>query len=256
MPQGQGQGQSQAQVAGAQEAARRAADLAVQVQKQILQEMEQAQPRVIVGSDGQPRIIAGDNSPAAVYEARKQARNELEEILDRLENQREDLADEIQSNPAMPASAKAGIESRITAIDGRITAVEAQIAEADAAVAAAAAIPGAVQPPPPPPPERGPPEEVWMITSLFIVFVMFPVAIAFARRIWKRTSAAVAAIPQDIYERFNRLDQAIDSVAIEVERIGEGQRYLTRLNAGRELGAGAAERIEAPEREPARQPRK
>ena len=37
-------------------------------------------------------------------------------------------------------------------------------------------------------------------------------------------------------ERMSRLEQAMDAVAVEVERVGEGQRYVTRV-----LGAGAAE---------------
>ena len=59
----------------------------------------------------------------------------------------------------------------------------------------------------------------------------------------------------ELYDRFNRVDQAIDAIAIEVERIGEGQRYLTRSIAEqqRALGAGAAEPVRASEREPDRQ---
>lgn len=47
-------------------------------------------------------------------------------------------------------------------------------------------------------------------------------------------------------DRLNRLDQAMDSIAIEVERIGEGQRFVTRVltDNSRALGAGAAQPIE------------
>jgi hypothetical protein len=73
-----------------------------------------------------------------------------------------------------------------------------------------------------------------------------PIALAYARRIWKKGVQTVAEIPQDIYERFNRIDQAIDSVAVEVERIGENQRYVTKVvNEQRGLGAGPAERVDA-----------
>ena len=30
-------------------------------------------------------------------------------------------------------------------------------------------------------------------------------------------------------ERLERLEQAVEAIAIEVERVGEGQRYLTRV---------------------------
>jgi hypothetical protein len=64
---------------------------------------------------------------------------------------------------------------------------------------------------------------------MFIVAVLLPISLAFARRIWRRGSAAVSALPQEVMDRLTRLDHAVDSVAVEVERIGEGQRFMTRL---------------------------
>jgi hypothetical protein len=88
--------------------------------------------------------------------------------------------------------------------------------------------------------------------------VALPLTIAYARRIWRRSVGTISALPQEIYDRFNRLDQAVDAIAIEVERVGEGQRYLTRVHADqqRALGAGPAERVEAIDRERERQARK
>lgn len=40
-------------------------------------------------------------------------------------------------------------------------------------------------------------------------------------------------------ERLARMEQAIESMAIEIERISEGQRFVTRLLAEREKVAGA-----------------
>jgi hypothetical protein len=62
-------------------------------------------------------------------------------------------------------------------------------------------------------------------------------------------------IPQEIYDRFARVDQSLDAIAIEVERIGEGQRFLTRIHTEqqRALGAGPAERVESKLREAERQ---
>ena len=34
-------------------------------------------------------------------------------------------------------------------------------------------------------------------------------------------------------EQLQRIEQAVDTMAIEVERISEAQRYLTKLHAGR-----------------------
>jgi hypothetical protein len=210
-----------------------------------------------MGAQGGPVVVTpgqfgGRGSPTAIYEAMREQRSELQNQLERLEDQREEIADELRS-PNVDGRDQQGLESRLATIDARIVSVETQLAQADAAVARAAAVPGAVQPPPPPPRRQGPPEEVFALIGVFMFVVVLPLVIAYARRIWRRGAAAVATVPQEIYDRFSRLDQAIDSVAIEVERIGEGQRFLTRLHAEGGLGAGAAERIEIPEREAQRQ---
>ena len=209
----------------------------------------QGQPPVVVDvRPGGGFQVLRPGSPTAVWEAARQARRELINQLDRLEEQRGDLRQQLR-NTTGEADQK-GLEGRLTLVDARIVEVEKALAEADANVVKAAAVPGAVQEPRPIP-RQGPPEEVFVLAGLFIFVVLLPLSIAMARRIWRRSAAAVSAIPQEIYDRFNRLDQAIDSVAIEVERIGEGQRFLTRTYSDlqRGLGAGAAERIELPDRE-------
>ncbi len=59
--------------------------------------------------------------------------------------------------------------------------------------------------------------------------VLFPLSVALAIRLVQRGQRRIAALPSDVAERLSRIEQAIESSAIEVERIGEGQRYLTRV---------------------------
>lgn len=203
-------------------------------------------PQVFVQVPPPPPIRGG--SPSAIYEAYNHQRRVLSDQLERLEDQREELSDQLRQ-PNIATSSQRGIEQRITALDQRIEALDRQIADADAAVARAAAVPGAVIERPDPP-ERGPPEEFWVLSGLFMVIVLLPLTIAYARRIWRRGAAVVTSLPQDIYDRFTRVEQSLDSIAVEVERIGEGQRFLTRLHAEqRGLGAGAAERLQPVERD-------
>jgi len=186
-----------------------------------------------------PRIILGGQtgSPTAVYRAQVAMRKELGEQLDNLQDTRRDLTNQL-ADPELPASNKAGIEARIAGIDARIAAMDKQIAAADAEVARAAGIPGAVVEEPRY--ERpGPPEEAFVIAGLFIVCAILPVSIAFARRIWRRSAAAVAALPQEMMDRLTRLDQAVDAIAVEVERIGEGQRFMTRVLSEKSPAAAA-----------------
>ena len=201
-------------------------------------------------------IRPGVDAPQAVYQAFNEQRKELANQLDNLERKRNDLAREIK-NPSTDQSVKPGLELRMVELDKRIGDVDKQLAAADKAVATAAAVPGAVVERPREQ-RNGPPEEVWFLSGLFIVAVFFPLSIALARRVWRRGASVITTVfPAELAERLDRLDQSMDSIAIEVERIGEGQRFVTRVMSenGRALGPGAAQPIDVAAREKAKVPR-
>jgi hypothetical protein len=60
----------------------------------------------------------------------------------------------------------------------------------------------------------------------------FPLARAFARRI-EGGRAVSSAVPGDVAERLERIERAVEAVALEVERISEGQRFVTKLMSER-----------------------
>lgn len=203
---------------------------------------------VVVGPGGATQLLnTGD--PAQVYEAARNQRRELADQLERLEDQRQELHSQLVNTPGSETTIRAGLEQRIASLDARILATDKQLEQANAAVSRAAGIPGAIVPDPPEPPRSGPPEEFWVIAGLILVPSAFILTIAYARRLWRRGAAVVSAIPQEVYERFTRVEQSIDSVAVEVERIGEGQRYLTRLMSEKSIGPGAAQPVETRNRE-------
>jgi len=72
---------------------------------------------------------------------------------------------------------------------------------------------------------------VAMFAMIAVIVVGLPVARAWARRSDHR--AAVPQVPAEIAQRLERMEQAIDSIAVEVERISEGQRFTTNLLAER-----------------------
>jgi len=110
-----------------------------------------------------------------------------------------------------------------------------------------------IQPPPAPPLfDR---EQVNLFASGAFL-LMLPIVLAFARRVWMRSGRRASAVDVDDSPRLQRIEQAIESIAIEVERIGEGQRFLTRMQTEqRAVGAGTAQPIEVAERERERQSR-
>jgi len=164
---------------------------------------------------------------ASVYRAFRAERQELSDQLGGLLDTRSSLMSQLQQLPAGSVG-RTGIEQRIAGVDTRIAEMDKQIGLADAQVAKAAAVPGAVVEPPRFV-ERGPPQEVYVLSGMIIILVLLPLSIAYARRIWKRGAAVVAAFPKEITERLARLEQSADATALEVERIGEGQRFLTRI---------------------------
>ncbi len=174
---------------------------------------------------------------AAVYEGLKNQRSVLRDELRELGNRRESLVEQIQSNGAnLTGSALTGIESRIATIDKSLAAVDAQLAITDAQLAQAAAVPGAIVPEPVVP-ETGPPEEFYVLGGIFLIVVGLPLSVAYARRIWKRSTAVVMSIPAELVSRIQRIEQTVETSAVEIERIGEGQRFITKILGEQKLPA-------------------
>jgi hypothetical protein len=65
-----------------------------------------------------------------------------------------------------------------------------------------------------------------------------PLARAYARRMERESSAKIAP---EVTSRLERIEQAVDAIAIEVERISEGQRFTTKLLTER----AASSKVEA-----------
>lgn len=194
-----------------------------------------------------------------MLEAARAQRSELRNQLDRAEDLRDDLQQDLRQTSSGDAVGRAGLEARIRDTDARIASLDKEIAAADQRVAQAAAVPGATfEPPRPRIVQQGPPEEFWFLSGMFIFLVMMPIAIAFSRRLWKRGMAPASnEVPAELTDRLSRMEQAIDAVAVELERVGEGQRYVTRVFAEQQhaLGVGAAEPIEVRQREAIHQSR-
>lgn len=209
-------------------------------------------PTTPVLAPSQITITGLPSGPSAIYRGFRAQREELGDQLNSLQDTRDELARELLQVPA-GAPGRTGIEQRITGIDARIATMDKQIAEADAQVAKAAAVPGAIVEPP-----RivrdGPPEEAFIMGTIFMLVVLLPLSIAYSRRIWRRGATVVAAFPKEITERLGHLEQTAEATALEVERIGEGQRFLTRLFTegapAHVLGAGASGGANMMERKP------
>lgn len=70
------------------------------------------------------------------------------------------------------------------------------------------------------------------------IAIFVPITRAYSRRM-ERGNSAPASLPNDLTLRLERMEQALDSIAIEVERISEGQRFTTKLLAERNNSAAS-----------------
>jgi hypothetical protein len=83
--------------------------------------------------------------------------------------------------------------------------------------------------------------EIVAPTAISIVFIISGAAVLYnwidkrAKRLGPVDSAAQARIE----ERLNHLTNAVDAIAVEVERISEGQRFTTKLLADSSANAGS-----------------
>ena len=127
----------------------------------------------------------------------------------------------------------------------RQTVRDAQMAAEQAAAEAGKAQGTLVVPPLPPHttstgapsfPFDVPPRAENVAVSFFIMLAVIiigsPIVRAFARRIEKGAPVA-APIPVEVKNQLQLISQSVDAIAIEVERISEGQRFATKMLADR-----------------------
>jgi hypothetical protein len=170
-----------------------------------------------------------DEQAAFLRSRRSALSNQLESAQER----RDEVAEQLR-DPETQASERPGLENRLRVLDERLVQIEKEIASNGEQLVNAPAssrresvtIPsrregGSLL-------DRANPN----LITIFSFALLMPLAIQFARRYIgpnnvksDRQAKAEAAAMRD---RMDKLESAVDAVAIEVERIGEGQRFLTQ----------------------------
>jgi hypothetical protein len=174
-----------------------------------------------------------NNTPltAADAAALRARRSELSNQLNSAQGRREDMVKELRTSP--DGIARTGVEQRLTVLDERIVQIEKDIAANGRELARAPLVRAETQAPP----RIGGFFTSGQMTGISIVFtvtVLMPIAMAYARAIMRRASQPKPT-PQVLESaaRLERMEQAIDTIAVEVERISEGQRFVTQLMAAK-----------------------
>lgn len=171
-------------------------------------------------------------------------RSELSDQLSSANSRRNELARQLRNSRVGPD--QTGIEARITQLDGRIISIESSIQDIGTAVAAAPRGLRQTTSTGVPYGRFGQPNagQITAVSIVGIVCVLMPLSFAFAKVLLRRAGRPPAPqIPKDVSDRLERMEQGIESVAIEVERIGEGQRFVTQLMNDRAQRAAIPESV-------------
>lgn len=200
-----------------------------------------------------PYVVNVDQVPRTADEVQairiklRDLRSSLQDAAERRQN----IARQLRG---MDDRAAKGVEDRLQVLDSRIVQIEKDITtngELLKNAPAAALLAGTTQEPDPDKILAEISDKIIPLVAILSVFVFAPFAITISRFIWKRSipSSRRAVPDQASSQRLEQLQQSVDTIAIEVERISEGQRFTTKLLSelnGRALGAGAAEPVRAP----------
>jgi hypothetical protein len=198
----------------------------------------QTQPAQTPTPPARPTIVVQDapgvgtfsiTTPMSAREvaAIKAQRDELSNQLQSVDSRRSRLLSQLRQT-GDPTAIK-GLEDRLALLDKRQLQLESDIAttgqqltSAPAGLAASTNAPlvaglGSGQ--------------VVAISIVGIIFVLAPLTMGFARTIWKRANKP--GLPPTAFtetaQRLERLESAVDTIAVEIERISEGQRFVTKL---------------------------
>lgn len=194
-------------------------------------------PAAATPAPGQPVATQAPTAPVGPIsneqaEFLRTRRSALSNQLESAQERRDEVAEQLRSNE-IQASERPGLEKRLEVLDERLVDMEREIAlnGQQLANAPARGRESTAQP-------ARDPGSTFLgranpnLLTIFGFALLMPLAIQFARRVFGPKSARfdrqAKAEAAALRERMDRMDSAIDAVAIEVERIGEGQRFLTQ----------------------------
>lgn len=196
---------------------------------------------VIQGAQGSQTITIPAPRIAADIDALKARRDELSNQLKSVDSRRSKLISQLKQTG--DATATQGLEARLALLDARQLQLETDIQQTGQQLTSPAA--GVIASTAAPPVFAGlGSKEIMTLSVLSIVLIWFPLAFGVGRAIWNRSNRPGPPAPAftETALRLERLEASVDAIAIEIERVSEGQRFVTKLLSESQpapvLGAG------------------
>lgn len=165
-----------------------------------------------------------------VRQAQLEAQQELRDAQQEVRDAQQQLRDaQQQLREARTADQRGAAEQAIFGAEQEVRNAENQVRRIEAEMRATPRT-HTTQPPPFPQP-RIPGEAVDIAIGFFVTCAVIIVGRPISRAIGRRVERNVAppALQGDATLQLQRIEQAVEAIAIEVERISESQRFLTKL---------------------------
>jgi hypothetical protein len=184
---------------------------------------QQAAPKIAPVTAGQ---VGPARPSAAGYGVLKAREKELNNQLSDVQERRNELSQEVQQKVGAD---RAGVEGRVSILDQRLSQIESDLTAVGRELAATA--PASIAQPPPQIEWRGYDDGDMVGAGFAGVAVTIALFIPFIVRSFRRRRPVQTPTTQPALggERIDRMEQAIDTIAVEIERVSENQRFMTRL---------------------------
>lgn len=183
---------------------------------------------VIPGVNGAQPITIPTPRTAQDLDALRTRREELSNQLISVDGRRSKLITQLK-NTDDPVVTK-GLQERLALLDARQLQLESDIQTTGQQLTSASA--GLIATTSSEPMLAGLGSgQVLALSIIFTICVLGPLAIGFARTLFKRAStpAPPPMVFNEMAQRLERVEGAVDTIALEIERISEGQRFVTKL---------------------------
>ena len=181
---------------------------------------------IVTGADGKTQTLQVPTTHEEMQQLMSR-RSQLSDQLDNVTDRRNDIVDRIRSAPNV---AEAGLTAQLKVLNDRIVQLETDLAVTGRQIAAASPdVMSMAEEPSRPDDENGSFQDgvgAGVAGSVVVATVML---FLFRRRLRRTGVGRNPQLAADATPRLARLEQGMDAIAIEVERISEGQRFVTKL---------------------------
>jgi hypothetical protein len=183
---------------------------------------------VVTGIEGSPIITIPAPRTEAEIDALKARREELSGQLQSVDGRRSKLLSQLRSTG--DPTAVRGLQDRLALLDSRQLQLESDLQQIGQQLSSGAA--GVIASTSVAPGFAGLGSgQTLALSIVFTVCVLGPLAVGFARTLLRRSNrpALPPAIFNETAQRLERVEAAVETIALEIERISEGQRFVTKL---------------------------